>query len=159
MCVGIGGCGSVRTADPVGWCGRRTMWAPADRKGILMVRRISVAVVAAALLLVGAATPAAAATVVSSWAATDIDGSNLWLVVYDDGWTYSLDDDASVCGGGIAKIYGPGVLDSGDNLLSAQWMVSCANGPLVGPFNVAFRTSRPPMFMRDTTGVLWHRTG
>lgn len=124
-----------------------------------MVRRIGIALVTAALLLVGAATPASAATVVSAWAAVDTDGSNLWLVVYDDGWTYSLDDDASVCGGGWAKIYGPGILSANDNLLSAEWTVSCARGPLLGPFDVFFRTSAPPLFMRDSLGVLWHRTG
>jgi len=124
-----------------------------------MIRRISVAVLAAALILVGTATPAAARpVVVSAWEAVDLDGSNLWLVVYGDGWTYSLDDDASVCGGGLAKVYGPGTLDPDQNLTSADWTVSCASGPVLGPFHVRFRTSTPPLVMRDSMGVIWLRT-
>lgn len=124
-----------------------------------MARRISVVVLTAALLLAGAAAPAAARPmVVSAWEAVDIDGSNLSLVVYADGWTYSLDDDTSVCGGGMAKVYGPGTLDLNLNLTSAEWMVSCASGPLVGPFHVRFRTGTPPVVMRDSVGVTWYRT-
>ena len=124
-----------------------------------MVRRISVAVLTAALLLAVAATPAAAAPmVVSTWKAIDTDGSNLSLVVYSDGWTYSLDDDASICGGGMAKVYGPGTLDLLQNLTSADWVVSCASGPLLGPFHVTFVTTTPPRAMFDSLGVIWRRT-
>lgn len=124
-----------------------------------MVRRIAAVLAAAIMVLVGAVSPAAAAPVmISFWRAIDVDGSNLTLAVYDDGWTYSLDDDTSVCGGGLAKVYGPGVLDDAGNLLAADWTVSCASGPLVGPFQVKFSPFRRGT-MIDSTGVVWFRFG
>lgn len=107
-------------------------------------------------LVFGFAAPASAASPIGYWRAIDTDGSYLKLIVYSDYYTYSLDEWASVCGGGLAKIYGPGTYYARSRKLLVDWTVSCASGPLLGPYPVTLIWDGANT-MHDSTGVTWHR--
>ena len=123
-----------------------------------MVRRIGIVLATLALVVGGSATPAAAGpSVLGHWEATDsFDESYMWMVRYSDLWTYSLDYDTSVCGVGLAKIYGPSTnIDS--THFKAKWEISCASSGAFGPYIVYF-TVLPGGDLLDSNGTYWHRS-
>lgn len=121
------------------------------------LRKLGVVVAVSGLMVAGLAAPAAAGpAVIGAWAATDVDGSNLKLVMFEDLYTYSLDDDATVCGGGMAKIYGPAHYINRRQFV-ATWTVACASGGVFGPYDVTFAHLRDGG-LRDSLGVTWYPT-
>ena len=121
------------------------------------LRKLGVVLAVTGLMIAGLAAPAAARpAVIGAWQATDVDGSNLWLVMYEDFYTYSLDDDAAVCGGGMAKIYGPSSYINRRQFV-ATWTVACASGGVFGPYAVTFIHLRDGG-LQDSLGVRWYPT-